>query len=117
MWWLLAKYGEHGIDLLSVDRGGDRALPVFSGEDEAELFVRFGGASEGGWRVRETSGGELISILFGPCAEVMSVALDPSPMMEAEIIDLISVDRGRFLDCIFAPGWSMLHLLSYPEAE
>ena len=65
-----------------MDCGGEQALPVFSGEGEAEMFVWLGGAFEDGWRVRETSAGELVSILYGPCAGVGSVALDPSPGMD-----------------------------------
>ena len=82
-----------------MDRGGAQALPVFSGEGEAEMFLWLGGAFEDGWRVRQTSTGELVSILCGPCAGVGSVALDPSPGMAAETLRLTSVGRKRFV------GW------------
>ncbi|MDP9474465.1 MAG: hypothetical protein M3R38_01990 [Actinomycetota bacterium] len=91
--------------MLTVDCGGGRALPVFSGEGEAEMFVWLGGAFDAGWRIRETPTGELISILCGPCASVSSIALDPSPeMAKAEIIGLVTIARERFLDRIVAPG-------------
>ena len=92
-WWLLVKDGGSGVKVLVVDHGDERTLPVFSGEGEAEMFVWLGGAFEDGWRVRESSAGELISILYGPCAGVGSVALDPSPGMGAEMLGLISVSR------------------------
>ncbi len=76
---------------------GGRALPVFSGEDEAGLFAWLGGAFEDDWRVRETSVGELISTLYAPCAHVRAVALDPSPQMTAETIGLVSMSPKRFL--------------------
>ena len=95
----MAKDGGSGMEVLVVVHGDERALPVFSGEGEAEMFVWLGGAFEDGWRVRESSSGELVSILYGPCASVGSVALDPSPGIEAEMLDLISVSRARFV------GW------------
>ena len=49
---------------------GEQALPVFSGEGEAEMFGWLEGVFEQDWRARETSSGELVSILFGPCAGV-----------------------------------------------
>lgn len=105
LWWLVARGGHLRTELLFVDCGGGRALPVFSGEGEAEMFVWLGDAFEEGWRVRETSTGELISILCGPCAGVRSVALDPSPgMAEEELIGLVTLTRERFLDRIVVPG-------------
>lgn len=104
-WWLVAKDGHLRTEMLTVGCGGGRALPVFSGEDEAEMFVWLGGAFEDGWRVRETSTGELVSMLCGPCASVRSVALDPSPgMAKAEMIGLVIVARELFLERIVAPG-------------
>ena len=93
----MAKHGGSGMEVLVVDHGDERALPVFSGEGEAEMFVWLGGAFEDGWRVRESSSGELVSILYGPCAGVGSVALDPLPEIEAEMLELISVNRARFV--------------------
>jgi hypothetical protein len=104
-WWLVAKDGPLRTEMLTVNCGGGRTLPVFSGEGEAEMFVWLEGAFEDGWRVRETSTGELVSILCGPCASVRSVALDPSPkMVKAEMIGIVIVARKRFLDRIVAPG-------------
>jgi hypothetical protein len=99
-WWLLAKDENSGAEVLIADCGGDSALPVFSGEDEAEMFVWLGGAFEDGWRIRETSAGELVSILYGPCAGVGRVALDPSPEMTAETIRVVSLSRERFVSWV-----------------
>jgi hypothetical protein len=80
---------------------GDQALPVFSGEHEAEMFVWLEGEFKHDWRVRETSSGELVSILYGPCAGVGRVALDPSPeMFGIGSVSLVSVTRERFLSWI-----------------
>jgi hypothetical protein len=100
-WWLLVRDANFRAELLVVDCGGEQALPVFSGEGEAEMFLWLGDSSEDGWRVRETSAGELISVLYGPCARVGSVALDPSPeMMAARAVGLVSVSRKRFVNWI-----------------
>jgi hypothetical protein len=100
-WWLLAKDNNFGAGALIADCGGESALPVFSGEDEAEMFAWLGGTFEDGWRVRATTDGELVSILYGPCAGVERVALDPSPEMPPETIRLVSLSRERFVSWIF----------------
>ena len=99
-WWMLAKDDDLGAEVLLADCDGEQALPIFSDEGEAEMFVWLEGAFEDGWRVRETSAGELVSILYGPCAGVGRVALDPSPGMTAETIRLVSLSRERFVSWV-----------------
>ncbi len=78
--------------------GGGEALAVFSSEGEAEMFRWLGMAGDG-WRTRETSSGEVISLLYGPCSEARSVALDPFPEMLADgLAGLVALDRVRFLE-------------------
>ena len=60
---------------------GEEALPVFSFEDKAKMFLELGALD--GWRVRVTTAGELTSVLFGPCVGVCRVALDPLPGRDA----------------------------------
>jgi hypothetical protein len=104
-WWLLAKSKNFGVEALLADCGNEQALPVFSGEGEAEMFVWLRGAFEDDWRVRETSAGDLVSILYGPCAGVGRVALDPSPEMAPETIRLVSLSRERFVTWVIdSPG-------------
>ncbi len=79
---------------------GGRALPVFSGEGEVDLFAWLGGAYEDDWRARETSVGELISTLYGPCAHMRAVAIDPSPEMTVESIGLVSMSPKGFLNWV-----------------
>ena len=74
-WWLVAKNEGGPLEVLTLD-GGD-TLPVFSGEEEAELFLWLREAREYGWEVRESSAGELSSLLCGPCSGATFVALDP----------------------------------------
>ena len=98
--WLIVKYRTGGIELLRIKLGsGEEALPVFSFEDEARMFFELG--TSDGWRVRETAAGELISILFGPCAGVRRVALDPLPGPDAAALaSLVSMGREAFLEAL-----------------
>lgn len=54
-----------------------RSLPVFDTERAAREYLRLGGLV--GWRVRESTVGELVSLLLGPLAGVERVLVDPSP--------------------------------------
>jgi hypothetical protein len=101
--WLVARDGDHPLEMFTMSCGSAESLPVFSHEEEADMFLDLGGAGDG-WRTRESSAGEIVSLLFGLCSRVSSVALDPSPLMTPEILDLVRVDRGRFVDLITAPG-------------
>ena len=101
MWWILATDENSGSGVLVADCDGELVLPVFSGEAEAEMFVWLGVTFEDCCRVRKTPGGELVSVLHGPCSGVTSVALDPSPeMVEADAISLVSVSQERFVSCV-----------------
>jgi hypothetical protein len=100
MWWMLVTEGNLGREVLTADCNGERVLPVFSGEAEAELFAWVGGMFEDGWRVRKTPTDELVSVLRGTCSRVSGVALDPVPeMIETDAIALVIVARESFL------GW------------
>lgn len=93
--------------------GDDAAPAVFSGAGEAELFLHLA-VGRGGWRVRQTSCRELTSLLCGPsCAFAKRVALDPSPEMFADkfLIDLVSVDKARFLQRLAEPHRRLKQLL------
>ena len=77
-------------------------MSIFSSEEEAEIILRFGGVT-GGWRARESSVGELVSVLSGACAGVKKVALDPSPEMIVEgAVGLVSLLRESFMNLIMA---------------
>jgi hypothetical protein len=114
--WLIAKHGVSGMDVLTVDLGGSaEALAVFRFEEETRMFLDFRpGASGEGWRTRQTSPGELASVLYGPCADAKRVALDPLPEMvdKDKSIGLLAMDRDDFLKVLLGEGPSSLHLIS-----
>jgi hypothetical protein len=77
------------------DLNGQKTMPVFSFREEAEMYMRFEGS--GGWWVRKTSAGELISLLFGPYSSVDMVTLDPLPeICDEGMSHLVSVRRKDF---------------------
>jgi hypothetical protein len=98
--WLIVKDQPGRIDVLtSTLATGKAALPVFSFEDEARMFLELG--ASGVWRVRVTSAGELISVLCGPCAGVRRVVLDPLPGLDGKgLNDLLSMEREAFMESL-----------------
>jgi hypothetical protein len=85
------------MEVLTIDAGGETVLPVFSFREEVELFLRLQ-ANGADWWPRETTTGELASLLLGLCARVDKVALDPLPSLgEREPIGLVSTGRRRFM--------------------
>ena len=84
---------------------GGEALPVFSFEDEANVFLRLGALGDD-WRARETAGGELVSVLCGPCAGVDRVVLDPVPLpgsLVEGLNGLLSTGREAFMRSLLNP--------------
>ena len=100
-YWVIAKDGFGQPDLLTVDLdGAGQALPVFSFEEEAEMFLWLQ-TTEDGREVRETTPGHLVSILYGPCADVGRVMLDPLPEIGARMQNsLLGMDRNDFVESV-----------------
>ena len=101
-YWLIAKNENGRLEILaSGPAGREEAVAVFSHEEEAEMFLRLWERGCDGWQVRASSAGELIATLYGPCADVERVALDPLPEMVLErTIGLVSMGRERFVDFV-----------------
>jgi hypothetical protein len=103
--WLIFADEHQMMHPATVDLpGGGEALAVFSSEEEAEMFLWLGMEGDG-WRTRKTSAGEVISLLYGPCSETGSVALDPFPEMLADgLTGPVALDRLRFLERVARRG-------------
>src|SRR5688572_2769567 len=102
MYWVIAKDAKDGFgqpDLLTVDLdGAGQALPIFSFEEEAEMFLWLQ-TTEDGREVRETTPGQLVSILYAPCAHVRRVMLDPLPEIGVRMqISHLGMDRNDFVE-------------------
>lgn len=89
--WLVVRHSCSGIEVLTTDNH----LPVFSFRDEAEIFLHFEDAGDS-LHARETSRGELVSILYGPCREVEHISLDPLP----KIVKAMSLSRKAFVKAL-----------------
>ena len=100
-YWVIAKDGFGKPDVLTVDLDGTgEALPIFSFEEEAEMFLWLQ-RTEDGREVRETTPGQLVSILYGPCADIGRVMLDPLPEIGARMqISLLGMDRHDFVESV-----------------
>ena len=101
-WWLIDKTQNGRIEFLTTfrDEYGGEALPIFAYEEEAEMFLHLSGYADS-WSVRESSSGEIVSVLLGPCSGAESVALDPPPEMVADgTLSLVSLGRARFLELL-----------------
>ena len=103
-YWVIAMDAKDGfgqLDLLTVDLdGAGEALPVFSFEEEAEMFLWLQ-TTEDGREVRKITPGQLVSILYGPCADVTRVMLDPLPEIGASMqISLLGMDRHDFVESV-----------------
>jgi hypothetical protein len=96
---LIAKQDNKRMDVLTLDPDGEEeALPVFSYEEEAEAFLGLQAPGKG-WRARETTTGELVSLLYGLCMSIEKVTLDPLPVAVGgrANVDLTSLARENFL--------------------
>ena len=97
LFWLIVTRAHGSMEVLTIDAGGETVLPVFTFREEVELFLRLQ-ANGADWWPRETTTGELASLLLGLCARVDKVALDPLPSLgERETIALVSTGRRRFM--------------------
>ena len=71
--WLIVTRSHGRMEVLTIDAGGETVLPLFSFQEEVELFLQLQ-AKGADWWPRETTTGELVSLLLGLCAPVDKVA-------------------------------------------
>jgi hypothetical protein len=114
VYWLITKNENGPLEVLTSGlSGGEEALPVFSHDEEAEMFLWLGRMGDG-WQARESAAGELTSLLCGLCLGVQKVVLDPLPkMLDEKTVGLVSLDRERFLDLVLAGASS--HEVTVPS--
>lgn len=114
--WIIVKHITSRMDVFTTYLCGDRkALAVFSFEEEAQMFLDLRlAAPDEGWKVRQTSMGELVSVLYGPCSDTQEVVLDPVPEVGREkLVDPLSMHRNDFLRFLVGEELpSKLHVVS-----
>jgi hypothetical protein len=100
--WIITSYENNCMELLTVDPDTPTEgslLPVFSFEEEAQTFLGLLEDEQKGWSIRQTTPGELISILLAPCADVRQVLLDPLPLPLGRVmLPYVSESRERFIE-------------------
>lgn len=103
VYWLLSRRGRAHEIFFVLGGGGSgygKALPVFTAERLAATFLEASGL-DAAWRSRRVAGGELISLLCGPCGRVVGVSLDPlGESAVAGIEPRPDVSRVSFLDML-----------------
>jgi len=96
--WVVLEGGTRLSPLTVLLPEGKEAMALFSGEEEARMFCHFRqeeGASAN--TVRQTTAGEVISLLYCPWCATKHVALDPFPEILANrLLGLLTLDRAGF---------------------
>lgn len=117
-YWLIVKSDTRQEEVLTVGLDGrEEALPIFCFEEEARMFLSLE-TLESGWELTKVTAGKLSSMLFGSCAGVGFVALDPLPeLVRRRMVSLVSLRREQFLDDLIEnaepPGSLTLQPVSY----
>jgi len=87
---------------------GREAIALFSGEEEAMMFCHFSKQGAKG-SVRETTAGEVLSLLYGPWAVTRHVALDPFPeILGSRLSRPLTLSSERFARSFAGAGFPEL---------
>lgn len=113
LWCVIARYRSTGPELLRIRSSSEEEvfLPVFSSREAAKGFLAFNRLSLE-WYVRESSAGELVSMLLGPYRQTEQVSPDPLPRALSEQGPPGPlVDRKSFVDLLLTGGRSSPSIL------
>jgi hypothetical protein len=94
--WMVLEGSPQALPLTVSLSDGTEAMALFSGEEGARMFCHFceKGASA---KIRQTTAGEVISLLYCPWCATKHVALDPFPEILGErLLGLLTLDREEF---------------------
>ena len=96
--WMVLEGSPQALPLtVFLSDGTTEALALFSGEEEARMFCHFceKGASA---NLRQTTTGEVISLLYCPWCTAKHVALDPFPEILGGrlLLGLLTLSREEF---------------------
>ena len=95
-YWLIYRRESDRTTVLTLDVGGEDAVPIFSFEEEARLFWIFE-APGAEWHVRETTLEETHVLLLALRTQATTVVLDPLPaILGLETNLLLSLSREDF---------------------
>jgi hypothetical protein len=95
--WMVLEGSPQALPLtVFLSDGTTEAMVLFSGEEEARMFCHFceEGASA---NLRQTTTGEVISLLYCPWCAAKQVALDPFPeILGSRLLELLTLEREEF---------------------
>ena len=96
--WMALEGSPQALPLtVFLSDGTTEAMALFSGEEEARMFCHFceEGASA---NIRQTTAGEVISLLYCPWCAAKHVALDSFPEILGSqlLLELLTLDREDF---------------------
>jgi hypothetical protein len=95
--WLVLEGSARRLPLtVFLPDGTTEAMALFSGQEEARMFCHFSkeGASS---NIRQTTAGEVLSLLYCPWCAAKHVALDPfSEILGGRLMGLLTLDRADF---------------------
>jgi hypothetical protein len=95
--WMVLEGSPQALPLtVFLSDGTTEAMVLFSGEEEARMFCHFceEGASA---NLRQTTTGEVLSLLYCPWCAAKHVALDPFPeILGSRLLELLTLEREEF---------------------
>ena len=80
--YLISRHTHHRMEVWVSPVNDEQAMPVFSTPRAAGEYLRSKNLGID-WHVRESTAGELVSLLMGHVADVGTVVLDPPPGVSA----------------------------------
>ena len=95
--WMVLEGSPQALPLtVFLSDGATEALALFSGEEEARMFCHFC-EKVASAKIRQTTTGEVISLLYCPWCAAKHVALDPFPeILGGRLLGLLTLDRADF---------------------
>jgi hypothetical protein len=98
VWYLISRRENNRLKLLTIPSMSSReTVPVFRDGQSAQDFLLRGGFNPE-WRIRETTAGEMTSLLLTCLADVGQVALDPPAIFAtADDMGLELTDKKEFI--------------------
>ena len=109
VFWTVLEGSPQALPLMMFLSDGKEALALFSGEEEARMFCHFC-EEEASTNIRQTTTGEVISLLYCPWCAAKRVVLDPFPEILGSrlLLGLPTLSRAefalRFAGLGFEPG-------------
>ena len=97
VFWMVLEGSPQALPLMVFLSDDKEALALFSGEEEARMFCHFC-EGEASTNIRQTTTGEVISLLYCPWCAAEHVVLDPFPEILGSrlLLGLLTLSRADF---------------------